>query len=464
VYEKSRRIGISWAQAAECALLAASDRGMDSWYVGYNQDMAREFINDCAFWGRTYQLAADEVEQFVFQDENRDIQAYRVRFASGRRVTALSSRPSNLRGKQGLVVIDEAAFHPELSELLKAALALLIWGGKVVVISTHDGTENPFNELVSDIRAGKVPYSLHRTTFDEALQQGLYRRICVKKGERWTSQGEADWREEVRALYRDAAEEELDCIPRGGGRSYLTRAAIEAAMVPAPVLRLSLPSEFAQRSAQERHAEVAAWCQLHMDPLLAELPRELRSYVGEDFGRSGDLTYLVPLLEQTNLQRRAPFVIELRNVPFVQQEQIFFRLVDGLPRFSAGCMDARGNGQYLAEVAAQRYGSRIQQVMLSQSWYGEHMPRMRAALEDRTLLLPLDADLLDDLRSIVVERGIPKVGDKRNKGSDGLDRHGDGAVAVALAYAASRAVVTPLEFQTTGEQRMTAGLDDFLGD
>ncbi|WP_237172075.1 hypothetical protein [Pandoraea norimbergensis] len=61
---------------------------------------------------------------------------------------ALTSRPSNLRGRQGTIVIDEAAFHDQLSELLKAALAMLIWGGRVRVISTHNGTDNAFNELV----------------------------------------------------------------------------------------------------------------------------------------------------------------------------------------------------------------------------------------------------------------------------------------------------------------------------
>jgi phage FluMu gp28-like protein len=44
---------------------------------------------------------------------------------------------------QGKVLIDEAAFHDDLDELLKAAMALTMWGSHVVVISTHDGAENP---------------------------------------------------------------------------------------------------------------------------------------------------------------------------------------------------------------------------------------------------------------------------------------------------------------------------------
>ena len=44
-----------------------------------------------------------------------------------------------------------------------------MWGGQVIIISTHDGAENPFNELIQDVRAGNLPYSLHRITLDDAL-------------------------------------------------------------------------------------------------------------------------------------------------------------------------------------------------------------------------------------------------------------------------------------------------------
>jgi phage FluMu gp28-like protein len=61
--EKSRRIGLSWAEAADSALLASKQSGMDVWYVGYNKDMAQEFIRDCANWSKFYQLAAGEIEE-----------------------------------------------------------------------------------------------------------------------------------------------------------------------------------------------------------------------------------------------------------------------------------------------------------------------------------------------------------------------------------------------------------------
>lgn len=75
------------------------------------------------------------IEEFLFEDQDdrgnsKHITAYRIRFSSGFQVTALSSRPANIRGLQGIVVIDEAAFHQDVQGVLDAATALLIWGAR----------------------------------------------------------------------------------------------------------------------------------------------------------------------------------------------------------------------------------------------------------------------------------------------------------------------------------------------
>ncbi|MBO2925121.1 hypothetical protein J5H75_25955, partial [Pseudomonas asiatica] len=182
VGEKSRRIGLTWAEAADNVLVAAASKtakGQTVYYLGYNQDMTVEYIQACAMWARAFDYAAGEIEEGIWPDEDKEkhIKTYTIVFPSGHRIVALTSRPSNLRGRQGVVVIDEAAFHQDLAELLKAALALLIWGGEVHVISTHDGTENAFNELIEEIRAGKRKGHLFRCTFSEAVAEGLYHRV-----------------------------------------------------------------------------------------------------------------------------------------------------------------------------------------------------------------------------------------------------------------------------------------------
>ncbi len=468
ICEKSRRIGLSWGEAADTALLAASTKGMNAWYIGYNKDMALEFIKDCANWAKFYGLAAGEIEEteevFVENDEKKSVLAFVIRFASGWRITALSSRPSNLRGKQGRVIIDEAAFHDQLSELLKAAMALLMWGGQVHIISTHDGVDNPFNELITDVRAGKKPYSIHRITFDEAVEQGLYQRICLRLGREWAPEAEAAWCKEIRDFYGEDASEELDCIPKNGGGKWLNRALIESRMnAYTPVIRYDQTDAFGLLPEPKRAAEVADWIADTLQPLLDGLDATRVSFVGEDFARSGDRTVLIPLLQQQNLTLKPPFVLELGNMPFAQQEQIMKHLLHGLPNLRGAALDARGNGQSLAEAMQDEFGaSVVEAVMLSENWYRLHTAPFKAALEDGTLDgLPKDEDILSDLRAFELINGVPRIPAVRTKGVDGQKRHGDAGIAFVLAHYASRELnIGPVKVssrQTTRRSRLTRG-------
>lgn len=460
VVEKSRRTGYSWAIAAEAAFTAAADKsagGMDAFYIGYNLEMAREFIDYVADWAKQLQTAVVAVEETFWTDPDhpeKEIKAFRVEFASGFKVLALPSVPRSLRGMQGMVIIDEAAFHDDLDELLKSAFALLIWGGRVVVISTHNGDANPFNTLVNDIRAGRKPYKLLRCTFDDALKDGLYKRICFTKGETWTPAKEAAWREEIIGFYGDGADEELFCIPSEGSGTFLPLAILEKCMDPdIPVVRLAYPNSFAELPDHIREAECADWCERELLPLLKVLdPEKWRSVFGQDFGRTGDLSVIWPLLIGNDLKMRTPFTVELRNVPFRQQEQILYYIGDRLPRLSAGALDARGNGQYLAERAMQRWGANcISQVMLSVEWYRDNMPRYKAAFEDQMITMPRNDEVLADHRVIVMIQGVARV-PERTKGKDGGKRHGDSAIAGALAVFASRMDVREYGYTSVRDQ------------
>lgn len=444
VIEKSRRIGLSWGEAADTALLAASANGMNAFYIGYMKEMAQEFIRDCADFAKAYSLAAGEISETeeVWQEgeEKKSIFIYTLRFQSGWRIEALSSAPRNLRGKQGRVILDEYAFHSDQKELLKAALALLIWGGQVHVISTHNGTDNPFNALCLDIRAGKKPYALHRVSFQEAVDEGLYERVCLRTGQPPSAAGKAAWVQGIYDQYGADAEEELDCVPSNSGGAWLSRALIEARMVDAPVLRWKPPAkDFSLWPEHLRSAEMRDWLETHARPILATLDPTARSGFGMDFGRTGDLSVLLPYQIGQALRRHFPFALELSNCPFDQQREALYYIGERLPRLSAGKLDARGNGQYLAEKAVQKWGAgRIEAVMLSLAWYRDHSAPFKAALEDGTVELVRDADHLDDLRAFQVVKGIPLLPDTRSTGQDGSQRHGDAGVAYLLAYAASR--------------------------
>ena len=447
VSEKSRRTGLTWAEAADDVLIAAAADGQNVYYIGYNQDMAIEYIEACAMWARAFNHAASQVDEGIWEDDGDDknIKTFTIKFPdSGHRIVALSSRPANLRGKQGTVVIDEAAFHDQLDQLLKAALALLIWGGRVRVISTHNGDQNPFNQLINDIRSGRRKGSVQRITFQEAVAQGLYQRVCLRLGREWSADDETAWVQSVYDFYGEDASEELDVIPAEGSGNWLPRTLIEARMVDGPpVVRLRCSDEFKHWSTAAREAEIRDWCEEHLQPLLVDLPEDLWLALGEDFGRSVDLSVVIPLVIGQDLVRRSPFVVEMANVPFEQQRQVLFYIVDRFPRFQAAKLDGTGNGAYLAEVTAQRYGAhRVEEVKLSETWYRENMPPLRAAFEDATIELPRDSHVVDDLRAVKVVQGVAMV--PRNTRQDG--RHGDAAIALALAYAASRQDPAPIEY------------------
>jgi phage FluMu gp28-like protein len=443
VVEKSRRTGATWGAAADSVLRSGSPRGkggMDTLYVGTSYDMAKEFIDAVAMWARTFGKGCSEIRDALFDDGSEDgIKALRIDFASGFSVVALSSRPRSMRGRQGFAILDEAAFADDLKELLKAAMAFLIWGGKVLVISTHNGAANPFNQLVTDIREGRSSYALVRFTFDDALDDGLYERICMLNPERhgdWSPAKEAGWRESIVKSYGEGADEELYCIPAQGSGVWLSDALIEQAMVLPPdrILRLALPREFTYRPELERRSWVDAWIADHLLPVLSTLDPLRRSALGMDVARYVDLSVLTPVQELLTLTKRVPFIVELSGVPFQQQFQIWCAIFDRLPRRAGGKIDATGIGAQLAETAAQKYSpAAVEEVKFSAEWWRVTLPPVKALFEDRAIELPRDADIKGDLRAVKIIHGIAQLPALRQKSTTGGRRHGDFAPSLALA-------------------------------
>ena len=452
--EKSRRTGLTWAEAGRNVMNAAKPRnrgGCNTFYVGSKREMALEYIAACALFARAFnQLANADVYEQTFWDSNKqeEILTYMIRFPnSGLKIQALSSRPSNLRGLQGDTVIDEAAFHESLDELLKAALALTMWGNKVRLISTHNGVDNLFNEYIQEAREGKKDYSIHRITLDDAIAEGLYKRICYVTGQTWSQEAEDTWRENLykNAPNKESADEEYGCVPKKSGGTYLGRVLIEQAMVAdhsIPIIRYEAPEDFMSWSVVVREAEMQTFCDENLSPLLEKLNPEERHTFGEDFARRGDLTVFTPLSIRSDLRKRAPFVVELRSLTYEQQAQVMMFIMRRLPRLSGAAFDATGNGGYLAEKAALEFGTdMVDQIMLSAGWYQEWMPKLKAEFESLNIEVPRHQNILDDLLQIKVVNGIPCIDKGRTKDEGASNakskRHGDFALSLAMANRAS---------------------------
>lgn len=402
VIEKSRRIGLTWGVAAFAALKAAASTsagGQNIWYMGYDKDMTLEFIEVCAMWARAFGLVAGEIEEEdVLEADEKGIKAFSIRFASGFRITALPSVPRALRGKQGIVVIDEAAFHKNVDEVIKSAMALLIWGGQVVVISTHDGVANPFNRLLDEIRAGKRRGETVTITFADAMADGLYERIAlVAKTKGTTVPPKDEWEAAIRASYGEDAAEELDCIPKIGSGSLIALEDIIA-------------------------------CE-HEEAGIAELYAGGLCYVGRDVARrrDGQVQYCMELIGDVLWQRDT---YEEVGRTFAHQDAFFSNLFD-TRRIVQARIDQTGMGEKVVEDLQRKHGpSRVYGELLTGPTRYDLAMGLKKRFEERKIRIRPDAVTRADLMA------LKKLGSEQSGGirivNDG-DVHADRFWAYSLA-------------------------------
>lgn len=465
---KGRRTGITFAVMLRKTLVAAARKeagGDNVYYIGDTKEKGLEAVGYVAKFARVIARAQGEVsgiEEFLFEDQDpetgktRHITAYRIRFASGFQVCALSSRPANIRGLQGHVVIDEAAFHGDVQGVLDAATALLIWGGQITVISSHNGKNNPFAQFCRDIEAGRYGDDavVFTVTFDDAVANGLYERVCWMKGEQPTAEGKAKWYAKIRNAYgvrKAAMREELDAIPRDGSGVCLPGVWIEQAMVlpPERILRLALDDDFVKRSPEDRAAWASDWIERYLAPELARLDKGERHVFSHDYARHRDFSSWGAIALGAGMRRRLPLSVEMHKVPYAQQRQITWYAIERLPRRCGGAMDATGSGEALAEETADKFGhGHVHQVKITRAWYGTWMPKLVQGFADGMIDIPADPSLAQDLRAIEEVDGIAMVSKVRRADvkDPELFRHGDGAVMLCLGWFASLNLSASIDF------------------
>ncbi|PWR23365.1 terminase large subunit domain-containing protein [Zavarzinia compransoris] len=432
ICEKSRRVGFTWAIAADAVLMAASAKGaggMDVFYLAYEKEMTREFIDTCAQWAKLFDRAASAVEEFLFDgDGDKDVMAFRIRFASGYEIIALSSNPRGLRGRQGYVIIDEAAFHDSLDEVMKAALALRMWGGKILVISTHNGVDNPYNRLVEEARTGRKPYALVRVTLDDALRAGLYRRICLTQGRAWSQAAEDEWRAGLIAEYGEAADEELFCIPSQSAGCWIDPVLISAAT--------------------------------HPDAGRPDLYQGGRTFIGNDIARRHDgwVADAIEMVGDVMWQREE---VILLNQPFAVHDETLDDLVRRYRPLRVA-MDQTGMGEKPVEDAKARYGQhRVEGVLMSGDRPMSVALAARRAFEERLVRLGDDPDLRAQIR--MIKRQVGATGAPRLITGRDAKSHADRAWALFLAIAAASDGGAPIEFRGTGVRRHFNRVSRFAG-
>ena len=419
VIQKSRRIGLSWAEAYDSVLYASAGAG-DIYYQSYDKDMTRGFIEDCAEWAERLEKDASSVGETLLEDETGAVQVFRIGFASAKEIRAMTSSPRGFRskGRPGdRAIVDEAAFIDDLEAVLKAAMAFRMWGGTVHVISTHNGEASPFAGLVRDIKEGAQPGELHTVTLKTAIDQGLYRRICRVTGQAWSPEAEAQWEADLRAEYGARAAEELDCIPSSGAGAWLSWNAI--------------------RDCENKRAG------------MPERTSTGQTWIGIDVARRRDL-WVAAVLERVGDVLWCRDLKVERDISFSQQRGIVKELVIRY-RPTRVAVDQTGMGEALVEQLREDHGSlRVEGVLMTAPRRLDVATALREAVEDKRLRIPPDDDLRRDLHSIKAEAG--PTGAARLIAQGETDGHADRFWALALACAAAAGNEPQYDYQPVGDR------------
>ncbi|WP_051040330.1 hypothetical protein [Methylomicrobium album] len=264
------------------------------------------------------------------------------------------------------------------------------------------------------------------------------------------------------------------CIAKKGSGAYFTRLLIEQCQIKGvPVIRWSKPAEWV--TCETRIEEAKQWIKDVLQPVLDNMTDDSTAY-GQDFGRDGDLSNIWLMQKRDPTRWRMAVMIDLRCIPFDVQALIRDHILQHVPKLHHASFDARGNGQSHAEGALQQLGAkRVSCIKATVQFYDEWFPKYKQTYEDRSFLVADCEDIITDHRRVVLVRGRPTMDEGRDKGEDGLPRHGDSAIGGLMAYHATCQPVAEIEFESTGIRRVLAevvidedddritGLNDFSG-
>ena len=409
IMEKSRQIGISWASAyALVRRKALAGARYDAWVSSRDEIQARLFLEDCKHFAETLHTACRDLGVDLISDAK----TYVLEFASGVKINSMSSSPDAQAGKRGDRLLDEFALHKDPRKLYAIAYPGITWGGQLEMVSTHRGSHNFFNELITEVREKGNPkkISLHRVTLEDALKDGFLHRLQSKLAadDERQEMDEGDYFNFIKGGCADEESflQEYMCVPADDASAFLSYDQIAACEYERNPERLFDTADF------------------------SDLSESKALYAGVDVGRNHDLTVIwVNSYEgERHLCRR---LICLKGMSFSRQEEILYPIL-ALPNLRRCCIDASGLGMQLAERAAERFGRyRVESVKFSGPVKEELAYPFRTCFEDLNIRIPADPKLRSDLRAIKKE--TTASGNIRFSADRGENGHSDRFWAGALA-------------------------------
>jgi phage FluMu gp28-like protein len=370
-------------------------------------------------WAAEYKFAIDIVDEEREGGSEALLKSSTIVFPNGSRVIAVPGRPDTVRGYSANVLLTEFAFFESPDLTWRAILPSItnpMRGGvkKVRLITTPNGIGNKAHEIWSrnyklgqdgqDGRDGqavkKSPWSCHFVDIYKAVAEGL--KIDIEELKAALNDPEG-WAQEFECQFLDA---QSVLLP------YELIATCESAGATAAV-----PAEF--------------WQTFPPHPI----------DMGIDFGRRQDLTVCWANARLGDVAQTVE-VLELANMSTPDQVAL---LRPRLQRARRVCLDYTGAGigmgDYLArefeewKPAEHKYG-KIELCVFSQPLKVELFSKLRMAFENRSLRVPVNRAVREDLHS--VNRVTSETGGITYRAPRGAGGHADRCTALALALRAGQ--------------------------
>lgn len=417
----SRQTGKSFTMSLR-RILRGLQRRRNQIFLSASERQSKELMQKARQHCQALKIATDYYDSRFF--ENTSFKQLEIELPRGVRIIGLPANPDTIRGFTGDVFLDEFAMHADDRAVWAAIFPSLLRNeGELDVASTPKGMSNMFHRLAANDRFERTTLTL-----PDAIKQGLNVNAEDIRSSMCDDQ-----------LYR----QEFLCEFLDETTALLTYQQIAACQDP----------------ALEKDATIDQ---------LATLTGDL--YVGIDIGRKRDFTVLW-ILERNSApnpspeRQRAGFtraifttraVYEHQSMTFRDQQELIAEVLS-LHNVRRACIDAGGLGMQLAESAVEDFGlHRVEPVVFTNAIKSDLAGRLRIAVEDAAIRIPVDSAIRDDWHS--VQRSISSAGQMRFDADRSAAGHADRFWAAALALRAAAAHsgeqrclnVKPLSFANNG--------------
>lgn len=367
LYEKSRRIGITYGTSYRCfrkCLRQNDNSKFVQWVSSRDEGTAKEFVTDyVAMWAQAGNTIAQGLlgDEVHVVDPEKGIRAFVVTFANGSRIYSLSSNPKAFAGKGGDILIDEFDLHLKQEPLYDMSFPCITWGGQLEIVSAYDseGSEQTvFAQLVRECKVDGNPkgFSFHSTTLTEAVEQGFVEKVNeVKARKNRPTQTREEFVEGIKKSCRTYAAylSQYECVPNSASGQQAVRSNdLINAKKGIAILKIDLTGDAGITDIIDPIAEPY----IETDFWKTNLAGFDRYALGYDVARKHDLASVWIDGMKNGTYRQLALAL-FRNCKFETQKRFVESIMNELEVLGAGDETGMGgpNCEHLATVFPERF-------------------------------------------------------------------------------------------------------------